>query len=112
MAKTKRRRIHWCGCSTCQRHLYSTMARQHAAINRVLVTLDEKNRRRFTGLLAIQWGRRSFSLLSRITGLSRHTIRRGKREIERPSAKGSTRIRQPGGGRLPVEKNSPGFFSR
>jgi len=59
-------------------------------------------------LLAIELGPHSQSLLAAITGLSRHTIRRGKQEIERPTAnKGTTRIRQPGGGRLALEKNSP-----
>jgi len=81
-------------------------------MNRVLASLDEKNRRRFAGLLALQGGRRSISLLSRITGLSRHTIRRGKREIEHPSAQETHRIRRSGGGRRPVEKNNPVFSRR
>ncbi len=106
MPKSKRRRMHRCGCATCQRHPYSSVAQQHKAINRVLTTVDEKNRRRFVGLLAIQWGRRSIARLSCITGLSRTTIRRGKREIEHPTPKRKGRIREPGGGRLPVEKNS------
>lgn len=106
MPKSKRRRIHRCGCIACQRHPYSAVAQQHRAINRVLASLDEKNRRRFVGLLAIQWGRRSLALLSRITGLSRHTIRRGKREIEHPARQITRRIRAAGGGRPAVEKNS------
>lgn len=88
------------------------MAQQHKAINRVLAPLDEKNRRRCAGLLAIQWGSRRLSLLSRITGLSRTTIHRGKREIEHPDSKGRGRIREPGAGRVPVEKNNPVFLRR
>lgn len=112
MPKSKRRRMHHCGCATCCRHPYGSVAQQHTAINRVVATLDEKNRRRFAGLLAIQWGRRSIALLSRITGLSRTTIRRGKREIEHPVPESQGRIREPGGGRLRVEKNSPAFLKR
>ncbi|MBI5880089.1 MAG: hypothetical protein HZB53_20765 [Chloroflexi bacterium] len=106
MRKVKRRRIHRCGCLDCQQHPRCRVAEQHRAINRVLLTLDERNRRRFAGLLAIQRGRRSLSLLARITGLSRHTIRRGKREIEHPARQRQDTIRNAGGGRPPVEKNS------
>ena len=107
MAQKRRRKIHRCGCSRCHQHPYSSVAHQHQAINRVLATLDEKNRRRFVGLLAMQWGAGSMSLLARISGLNRHTIRRGKHEIEHPGVTADSRIRQPGGGRLAVEKNSP-----
>ncbi len=115
MAQSKRRQIHNCGCTTCQRHPYGATAQQHRAINRVLATLDEKNRRRFVGLLAIQAGRptRIISLLSQITGLSRNTIYRGQREIERPvSKRPSLRVRAPGGGRPLTEKNTLGFLMR
>ena len=107
MSTSERRRIHRCACATCQQHPYGLLAQQHKAINRVLASLDEKNRRRFVGLLAIQWGLRSIALLSRITGLSRTTIHRGKREIEHPDSKERGRVRTPGAGRLPVEKNNP-----
>jgi hypothetical protein len=106
MAKSKPRRIHRCGCVACQQHPYSQVAQQHQAINRVLVTLNEKNRRHFVGLLAIQWGTCQIALLSRITGLSRTTIHRGKREVERPGSKSKRRIRESGAGRHAVEKNS------
>lgn len=115
MPKSERRQIHRCSCITCQRHPYSTIAQQHRAINRVLATLDERNRRRFVGLLAIQVGRhrRVISLLSQITGLSRTTIYRGQREIERPTAKRrSRRVRAAGGGRPLTEKNTLGFWMR
>ena len=107
MLHPSRPRVRRCGCATCQRHPYSLIAQGHRAINRVLVTLDEKNRRLFAGLLAIQWGEQSISLLSRITGLSRTTIHRGKREIEHSDSKKHGRIRAPGAGRLPVEINNP-----
>jgi hypothetical protein len=110
MSKSKRRCLHRCSCTTCQRHPYSAVAQQHRTLNRVLATLDERSRRHFAGLLAIQGGRRSISLLSRLTGLSRNTIQRGKRDIEHllPSSHG--RIREPGGGRPRVENKQPGIL--
>ena len=83
------------------------MADEHRAINRVLVTLNEKNRRRFAGVLALQQGRGGVAAVIRITGLSRNTILRGRDELQRNDRQAG--IRQPGAGRLPAEKNTPGF---
>jgi hypothetical protein len=47
------------------------MARQHQAINRVMATFVEKGRRRFAGLVALQFGRGGVQLARKITGLSR-----------------------------------------
>lgn len=93
----------------CRQHPYGQVAVQHQAINRVLASLDERNRRRFAGLLALQSGRRHISLVSQITGLSRMTIYRGQREIERSDANAHGRVRAPGAGRIRVEKNHPAF---
>lgn len=71
------------------------------------MTLNEKNRRQFVGLLALEWGARKIALLSLITGLSRTTIHRGKREVEHPGRQGKPYIRAAGAGRIPVEKNNP-----
>jgi hypothetical protein len=106
MGELNRHQLHRCGCADCEQHPYSHLSEQHRAINRVLASLDERNRRRFVGLLAIERGRRAIAPLALITGLSRNTIRRGKQEVEHPTPKGKGRIRQPGGGRPPVEKNS------
>lgn len=112
MNKSKHCRRHRCTCATCQQHPYSQVAVQHQAINRLLASLDERTRRRFAGLLALQSGRRHVSLVSQITGLSRMTIYRGKREIEHPDPKERGGIRAPGAGRRPVEKNNPAFLRR
>ncbi len=108
--QSKRRRLHRCTCATCRQRPYGQVAVQHKAINRVLANLDEKNRRRFAGLLALQLGRRQVLLVSQITGLSRMTIYRGQREIERSDATVRGRVRAPGAGRLAVEKNNPAFW--
>lgn len=104
MRERKRRTVHRCTCPGCQRHPYGALAKQHHAINRVQATLNEKNRRRFVGLLALQRGRGGIQALATITGLSRNTIRRGRAEIQR--AENSASVRQSGGGRKAVEKSS------
>lgn len=108
MARKKRRaRVRACTCATCQQHPYSAVGEQHRAINRVLVTLDERNRRRFVGLLALQWGRGGIQQLNAITGVSRNTIVRGREEIAHPKrAPRLGRVRRAGGGRRRVEKNT------
>lgn len=103
----RKRPIHICKCTTCQKHRYGKTAKEHTAINRVLSGLDERNKRRFAGLLASQQG--NISLLSEITGLSRNTIYRGQSEVERPSQNPISGVRRAGGGRIPVEKNNPEF---
>ena len=72
MAKQTKRKLHNCTCETCERRPHSKIAKEHKAINRVLLGLDERNRRRFIGLLASQ--RRNVSELSQITGLSREPL--------------------------------------
>ena len=53
-ASRSKRALHECGCPTCKQHPYSKIAKEHTAINRVLLGLDERNKRRFVGLLASQ----------------------------------------------------------
>jgi hypothetical protein len=106
MSKRTKQALHICECATCQQHPYSRVAKDHKAINQVLAGLDERNKRRFVGLLASQQG--NISLLAEITGLSRNTIYRGQAEVEYPSKNPVlVGVRRPGGGRSPVEKNNP-----
>lgn len=104
MAKKRKRKLYNCTCETCQRHPHSKTAREHKAINRVLLGLDERNRRRFVGMLASQRG--NVSELSQITGLSRNTIYRGQQEVDHPRRNAASGIRHQGGGRQAVEKNN------
>ena len=99
MRPKKRRDVHQCACPRCQCHPSSGLAKQHRAINRVLATLDESNRRRFVGLLALQWGRGGLQRLNTITGVSRTTIRRGKAELARSTRLPVGKVRRGGGGR-------------
>ncbi len=108
MSNKAKRRIHRCTCKSCRLHPYGRIATQHKAINRVLFELNERNRRRFVGVLANERGRGGSSQLAEVTGLSRTTITRGQWEIEQAIQKRSSEIRQPGAGRPRVEKNNPG----
>jgi hypothetical protein len=108
MPNKAKRRIHHCTCRSCQLHPHGKIAKQHKAINRVLLELNERNRRRFVGVLANERGRGGTSQLAKVTGLSRTTIACGRREIERAHKKQFAKIRHSGAGRPLVEKNNPG----
>ena len=106
MSVHKPRRLgHKCECEACAVHPYGQVARQHQAINRVVATFDEKSRRRFAGLLALQRGRGGVQRVHEVTGLSRVTIRAGREEIRR--ADRLPGVRRAGGGRQAVEKSDP-----
>lgn len=75
------RAFHSCECPSCRQHSDSPTAEVHRAINRFLAAADERSRRLLAGSLAQQHGRGGIALVARITGLSPHTIRRGRREL-------------------------------
>ena len=110
MRSTKKKPVHQCQCHTCESAPRSAEAKEHQAINQVISLLHEKGRRQFVGLLAVQWGRGGLERLSLITGLSRPTIRRGRKEVQRKERQSERkRVRKRGAGRKLVEKNSPRF---
>jgi len=103
----KKKAHHQCQCSTCKSSPRSAEAKEHQAINQVISLLHEKGRRQFVGLLALQWGRGGLERISIITGLSRPTIRRGRKEVQRKERQSErNRVRKQGAGRQLVEKNS------
>ena len=61
--------------------------------------LDERGRRRFAAAEARAYGHGGVSVVSRITGLARSTIRRGVEEIAQNQQVEAGRIRKPGAGR-------------
>lgn len=109
MNKKTKQKIHKCTCKSCVKYPYGKIAQQHQAINRVLLELNERNRRRFVGVLANEQGRGGTSQLAEITGLSRTTIVRGRQEIEHSNKSLPSGIRRAGAGRLLVEKNKQEF---
>ena len=109
MRNKTNRRIHKCTCESCRLHPYGKTSKQHQAINRVLLELNERNKRQFIGVLANQRGRGGTTQLAEITGLSRTTIARGRSEIEHSNKNLPSGIRRSGAGRLLVEKNNREF---
>jgi hypothetical protein len=101
--------LHSCRCRSCQREPNGPIAEQHRSINRLVAWADERSRRLLVGFLAEQHGRGGISLLSRITGLDRHTIARGRRELHRDGTLPPGGVRKPGGGRKRVEVAVPGL---
>ncbi len=82
--------------------------RWHEQVNLVLSQLDEKQRRLVAGLLSNAVGRGGVTLLSRITGMDRKTVRCGRNELDNDLKDCPTgRVRRPGAGRPPVEKKVP-----
>ena len=101
-----RRDLYECPCAECRAHPRGCTALEHEAINRVMATLDERQRRLFGGLLAMHWGHGGILTVAEITGLSRTTIRRGIDELRRGVGPAGMRVRRRGGGRRPVEKKT------
>jgi hypothetical protein len=108
MKLSRKSNANQCVCQICQQHPYSATAKEHQAINRVVAGLDEKNRRRFVGLLALQWGQGGIARLIEITGISRNTICRGRAEVQRADRMTAGRVRQAGAGRSRCEKKTAG----
>lgn len=106
MTKSRNKPVHKCRCRECVEQPSSEIALFHTSINRLVAALDEKHCRQFVGLLASQFGHGGIQFLSKITGLHRETISRGKREIEKGNAALDGRMRASGGGRHKAEKKS------
>ena len=106
MAEQRQRTIHVCTCLECTQRPPGETTKLHASINRVLASLDEKSRRCFVGLLAAQYGHGGVRYLARVTGLSRTTILRGRREVEQAAPASDRRVRTAGGGGQLIEKKS------
>ena len=108
MSQTNGRPIpHRCQCLTCQQQPDRPTAEAHRAINWFLASADERSRRLLARALALQHGRGGIALAARITGLSPHTIRRGRRELQTATPSPRGRLRRPEAGRKPVEKKVP-----
>ena len=105
--------VHQCQCSVCQQPDDCPEKELHTQMNLFLSRLDEQQRRWYVALEARKLGRGGPKRMSEITGMHVDTIRRGWEELERALAdRPVDRIRLPGGGRPPVEKNSPALRRR
>jgi hypothetical protein len=103
--------VHPCGCSRCRAVEPHADCVLHQRINLLVSRLDEQQRRWFVALEAERLGRGGDTLLARITGLNRRTIRRGRRELAAGLAERPTeRVRAPGGGRPAREAQDPALL--
>src|SRR5262245_23442085 len=94
-------------CAICQAEADHATREQHQRVNRFLSRLSEPQRRWYVGMLSQEPDSPSDVELARITGLSRKTIRRGRREVIAGLVElAPERQRRPGGGRLSAEKKT------
>src|SRR5437016_13547535 len=97
--------IRACQCGPCRRGEAHRDREQHRQMNVFLSRLDEQQRRWYLAVESQRLGHGADRLLFEITGVDEKTIRRGREELAASLAEQPTdRIRQPGGGRPPVEK--------
>ena len=85
--------------------LEATIVEKYAAVE---AFLDERGRRIWAAAESRAIGYGGDALVSDATGLSRPTIRAGRREIETGAALPG-RIRRPGAGRPGIEQSQPGI---
>jgi hypothetical protein len=103
----ERRPLFQCSCGHCRANSKNSIARDHRSINRVMATLNERQRRLFAGILALHRGHGGVVAVSQITGLSRTTVRRGITELRLGIGLSANRQRREGGGRKLLEKKIP-----
>jgi hypothetical protein len=98
--------VHECQCAKCLGAEDHPDKKIHHRMNLLLSRLDEQQRRWYVAVEALKLGRGGIKLMSEITGLSVPAIRRGQAELDEELATRPTeRVRLPGGGRKPAEKN-------
>jgi Rhodopirellula transposase DDE domain len=97
--------VHVCRCPQCRRRKHHPDRLLHHQINLLVSRLDEQQRRWYVALEATRIGHGGDRLLAQITGLSEHTIRRGRRELDGDlTDRPFERVRTLGGGRPAVEQ--------
>lgn len=93
-----------CQCGPCQQPEPHPDRAYHHHINVLLSRLDEAQRRWFLAVEAERLGPGADRLLHAVTGMDNKTLRRGRDELAASLAEQPPdRVRQPGGGRPPVE---------
>ena len=94
-----------CQCAVCGSGVEHPDLEYHRQMNLLLSRLDEQQRRWYLAVESQRLGHGADRLLFEITGVDEKTIRRGREELAASLAnQPADRIRQPGGGRPPVEK--------
>ena len=78
-------------------------AEAKAAVVLFFSTLNERQRRLYTGMESLRVGYGGDRRIAELTGLDVHTVARGRRELSAGEL-GKQAVRSTGGGRVPVEK--------
>jgi hypothetical protein len=103
--------VRQCSCPGCRSGRAHPDRRLHRQINLLASRLDERQRRWFVALEAMRLGRGGEQLLVQVTGLSPHTIQRGREELEAGLTDcPAGRVRARGGGRPSREARDPGLL--
>jgi Rhodopirellula transposase DDE domain len=101
---------HECGCSACRSGGQHPDQLLHQQINLLFSRLDEQQRRWFAALEATRLGYGGVQRMAEVTGLDRHTLTRGQRELASGLADRPTeRVRSQGGGRPAREVQDAGL---
>lgn len=74
--------------------------------------LNERQRRLWAGAEALSHGRGGQAAVTRATGLSHETVRRGVREVEAGETIEAGRVRRAGGGRKALTETDPTLLSQ
>ena len=61
--------------------------------------LSERGKRQYAGLEAMKLGYNGVAMMSKRLGINRHTVRKGKQELQEQVLPPTNKIRQKGGGR-------------
>ena len=103
--------VHSCECKKCRWGEEHPDRAFHQHVNVLASRLDERQRRWFVALEAMRIGHGGQQLLAQITGMNRHTIERGRHELEAElTGCAAKRLRAPGGGRPAAEERDPGVI--
>ena len=105
----RRRDVHACLCEVCRAPGRHPVKTHHRRFNLLLADLDERQRRRVAAWEALRLGYGGQRVVARITGLSEHTLRRGRLELLGQLPRGPRdRVRRAGAGRPTAEKKIRG----
>lgn len=107
MTVEQMQRLFLCQCTQCLERPDRATAQLHLHILEMATLLNEKHRRQFAALMALQFGHGGIKQVAEITGLSRNTIARGKRDLTQADFTSS--VRTAGAGRQLIEKKSRFF---
>lgn len=92
--------VHHCTCAACRSSEPHPDQALHQQINLFLSRLGEQQRRWFAALEATRLGYGGATRLAAITGIDRHTIARGQRELAAGlTGRPHEQVRSPGAGR-------------